>query len=581
MRPDIVPIAIGISLCSASALLLYIWYKTKDREDEDLNSPAKSSSKSSKTTKVECIVPNGVVPLVVGRGGANVKSIEGKTNTQIRFRVKDDKSQICEISGTLENVKKAAELINIEASPPPNLTEEMLVPQTAYGKIVGRCGEALQEICRKSQAKVHIDSGDRGDGDMRRLCITGTRAHVNMAKKLIEDKIRIDKESRDNVELKREPRGNVKPVVESPTVTVATVADDKSEAVQPAREKLPTSIIEGQLEVYVSAVASPSRFWVQLSGKQSSELDKLTDSMTEYYGQSDNQTFHKIADPYLGQIVAAMFKYDSKWYRAEIVGILPNDYNPRDVILDLYFVDFGDSEYVHPNEVFELRTDFLTLRFQAIECFLAKVKPKNNAELWEQDAISRFEDLTHVARWEKMTARVVTTKERKYGDAIKREGSPIPGLEIFNPDTPDINIADQLVSEGLADDISSNSANSRSSEDIRRLDGGSDSKTSKKADKTHSNESDKFAEIVKPSSGDIRRPDGGSDSKTVKKADESHRDESDKFAEIVKPINGNHEPVPKSNVKNSSSSFIDMEKQNGNKVTNAVDKNSNRSHIVT
>lgn len=145
---------------------------------------------------------------------------------------------------------------------------------------------------------------------------------------------------------------------------------------------------------------------------------------------------------------------------------------------------------------------------------------------------------------------------------------------------PDINIADQLVSEGLADDVSSNNANSRSSEDIRRLDGGSDSKTAKKAEKNHRGESDKVAEIV-PSSEDIRRLDGGSDSKTVKKADKSHRDESDKFAEIVKPINGNHEPVPKPNVKNSSSSFIDMEKQNGNKVTNAVDKNSNRSHIVT
>lgn len=362
-------------------------------------------------------------------------------------------------------------------------------------------------------------------------------------KKLIEEKIRIDQESRDNSELKREPRGNVKPVVESPPVAVATVSEDKPDAVvQPTREKFPTNIIEGQLEVYVSAVASPSRFWVQLSGKQSTELDKLTDSMTEYYGQSDNQKFHKIADPYLGQIVAAMFKYDSKWYRAEIVGILPNDYNPRDVILDLYFVDFGDSEYVHPNEVFELRTDFLTLRFQAIECFLAKVQPKNNAELWEQDAISRFEDLTHVARWERMTARVVTTKERKYGDAIKREGSPIPGLEIFSPDTPDLNIADQLVSEGLADVVASNSSNSRSSEDIRR-------------------------------------PDGGTDSKSVKKAEKSQRDESDKFAEIVKPINGNHEPM--SNLKNSSTSFIDTEKQNGNKVTNAVDRNSNRSHIVT
>lgn len=319
MRPDIIPIAIGISLCSASALLFYIWYKTKDREDDDHNSPVRPASKSSKNTKVDCTVPNAVVPLVVGRGGANIKSIEGKTNTQIRFRAKDESSQICEITGKLEDVKKAVELINIQASPPPNLTEEMLVPQTAYGKIVGRCGEALQEICRKSQAKVHIDAGDRGDGEIRRLQITGTRAHVNMAKKLIEEKIRLDKESRENVEVKREPRG--KPVVESPTPVVETVPDDKPDVVvQPIREKLPTSIIEGQLEVFVSAVASPSRFWVQLFGKQSSELDQLTDSMTKHYEQLDNQKLHKIADPYLGQIVAAMFKYDSKWYRAEIVG---------------------------------------------------------------------------------------------------------------------------------------------------------------------------------------------------------------------------------------------------------------------
>lgn len=352
MRPDIIPIVIGVSLCSASAVLLYIWYKTKDREDE-----SNAESKSEKITKVECVVPNSVVPLVNGRGGANIKSIEGKTNTQIRFKAKDDNNQICEIRGKIENVKKAAELINIQASPPPNLTEEMLVPQTVYGKIVGRCGEALQEICRKSQAKVHIDAGDRNEGDMRRLCITGTRAHVNMAKSLIEEKIRIDKESRENVEVKREPRGKVKPVVEE-----ATTNESDTDIIRPTREKLPSNTIEGQLEVYVSAVASPSRFWIQLYGKQSSELDKLTDSMTEYYEQTDNLRIHKIADPYLGQIVAAMFKYDSKWYRAEIVGILPNEYNPRDVVLDLYFVDFGDSEYVNPNEVFELRTDFLTLR---------------------------------------------------------------------------------------------------------------------------------------------------------------------------------------------------------------------------
>lgn len=32
-----------------------------------------------------------------------------------------------------------------------------------------------------------------------------------------------------------------------------------------------------------------------------------------------------------------------------------------------------------------------------------------------------------------MHARIVTTKERKYGDLVRREGSPVPGVELFDP----------------------------------------------------------------------------------------------------------------------------------------------------
>lgn len=119
---------------------------------------------------------------------------------------------------------------------------------------------------------------------------------------------------------------------------------------------------DGQSEIYVSAVASPARFWIQLIGPQTIKLEQLINEMTQYYGQTENQERHRIKDPYLGQIVAAKFQYDNKWYRAEIVGILPNEYNARNVILDLYFLDYGDSVYVNPTDVFEMRTDFLTLR---------------------------------------------------------------------------------------------------------------------------------------------------------------------------------------------------------------------------
>lgn len=118
----------------------------------------------------------------------------------------------------------------------------------------------------------------------------------------------------------------------------------------------------GQMEVYVSAVASPARFWVQIVSPQIKKLDALIQEMTDYYSQAENKEKHRIKDAYLGQIVAAMFQYDNKWYRAEIVAIVPNEYDPRRVALDLYFLDFGDSIYVDPQDVFELRTDFLTLR---------------------------------------------------------------------------------------------------------------------------------------------------------------------------------------------------------------------------
>lgn len=56
-------------------------------------------------------------------------------------------------------------------------------------------------------------------------------------------------------------------------------------------------------------------------------------------------------------------------YRAEVLDIL--DGNPAKA--ELYYVDYGDTDVVPCNKVFELRTDFLRLHFQAIECYLAKV----------------------------------------------------------------------------------------------------------------------------------------------------------------------------------------------------------------
>ncbi|XP_059617572.1 tudor and KH domain-containing protein homolog [Phlebotomus argentipes] len=459
MKAPVLPMLLGISICGISGALIYAYLRKRDAAKK----PARGASDAQTlpdgvgappTVSVEVLVRNDVVPLIVGREGGSLRAIEEKTKTRISFRDKDDSSQMCTISGEAAAVKDAQKIVKQLASRPLTITEEVVVPQSACGKIIGRCGEALQEICRKSQAKVSVESGDRGDGTKRCVMISGTQAQVNTAKVLIEEKVREDAEARRVLE-KREPRLNHR----SGGSNSSNSSQSPREVMPPKAEKLCSTNPDGQMEVYVSAIASPSKFWVQMIGPQCAELDHLVNTMTEYYDQSGSRELHKIREPYLGQIVAAMFKWDNKWYRAEVVAILPNEFNDGKVVLDIYFVDYGDSAYVETNEIFQLRTDFLTLRFQAIECFLANVKPASidNSTDWSPRSTRRFEELTHVAQWRKLLSRVVNYREKNPASegTAKREGSPLPGVELFDTtdDGEDINIGQELVAEGLATTI--------------------------------------------------------------------------------------------------------------------------------
>jgi len=243
----------------------------------------------------------------------------------------------------------------------PVVKVELQVPQRLANKLNGRGGELIQEIRSSSLAKLNIDPNGRNG--KAKITIVGNQKQVNIARKMLDDQIEEDEElvrSMEEVEQRREPR-------RSPTNSIASSSLYSSQTslsshTQP-RDKLMASKGEGKpMEVYVSAVASPSKFWVQLIGPQSKKLDNMVQEMTTYYSSAENRAKHVLTAPYVGQIVAAVFKFDEKWYRAEIVDIMPNQYNPKEQVIDLYFVDYGDSEYISPADICELRTDFLTLR---------------------------------------------------------------------------------------------------------------------------------------------------------------------------------------------------------------------------
>lgn len=90
-------------------------------------------------------------------------------------------------------------------------------------------------------------------------------------------------------------------------------------------------------------------------------------------------------------------------------------------------------------------------RFQAIECYLSKIKPKEVE--WTYEACDKFDELTHLAQWKKLKARVNGYRERDtspYG-RLKREGSPIPGVDLYDVNNEnDIDIGAEMVKNGFA-----------------------------------------------------------------------------------------------------------------------------------
>ena len=201
----------------------------------------------------------------------------------------------------------------------------------------------------------------------------------------------------------------------------------------------------GLIEVYVSAVETPSQFWVQIVGPGINALDKLVSDMNDYYSKRENYEMHKLKSVKIGQMVAAKFGFNKQWYRAEVISLPTNDQ------CEVFYLDYGDHEIIDRISILELRTDFLSLRLQAVECSMANIKPPGGE--WSNDECDFFAEITFLAEWKVLHAKVKGFKERIFGyGRSHREGSPIPSVELYNKlDNEEINIGYEMIREGYAE----------------------------------------------------------------------------------------------------------------------------------
>lgn len=136
---------------------------------------------------------------------------------------------------------------------------------------------------------------------------------------------------------------------------------------------------EGFHSVYVSAVENPSLFFIQLQASEES-LEELRQKINSGVNKVDVEDT-EIA---VGSFCVAKFSEDDQWYRARVMGSRPDDE------YDVYYVDFGDREWVTGDRIVPAWNSILQLPLQAIECSLINVQPlgtdwsdKSSDAFWE------------------------------------------------------------------------------------------------------------------------------------------------------------------------------------------------------
>lgn len=414
-------------VCAIGVIAWFMYYLSED-DDEEFK-----VHKTSRNVVIKVEIQKEDIGMIIGRSGSNLKYIERQTDTRINVDdAKDDGMvvRILTIRGTSDSVHNAENMIYSQINSKPVLdTKEMLIPTVAVGRVIGKVGSSIKEIIKKSNAKVEVENST-ARSEKTKITIRGSLEQIALATELIHKKV----EEYEEVKAKMNEGIGKRSPFRSLRSQTANVVHPNSEG-DIKSEKLVSTSSDGSLTVFISSVINPDKFWVQIMNDRAVELDQLVDSMTDYYNQQSNQETHHLDEVNVGQIVAVLFHLDQKWYRAQVTAVTTS--------LELYFVDYGDSVDIPLSSVFGLNPDFLGLRFQAIECGLANVKPAGDS--WSEEAISCFEDLTHVAQWKPLVARVESYREQ-------RSGSPLPCVCLFDTsgEEKDVNISEELISRGYA-----------------------------------------------------------------------------------------------------------------------------------
>ncbi|XP_053658481.1 KH domain-containing protein akap-1 [Anopheles marshallii] len=246
---------------------------------------------------------------------------------------------------------------------------EFLVPAFLVAGMLGKDGTFVKHVKKKTGANVIIKRNP-GTHDSKICTLDGTQQEIKNALAVIREKF---------------------PLKRFPTLTLQRIEISRVETVIPISlmndtcSSLP--LVEGiNNDVAISCIINVGHLFVH----QPLHPTHLTLNSMQH---SLNQSYTLNKAPALPEIipnaVCVAFVADN-WYRAQVVQHIPES----NLVLVKY-LDYGGLSMLPPQNLRQIRTDFISVPFQSIECVLSNIEPID--ESWSVEATELFRRLTNSA----------------------------------------------------------------------------------------------------------------------------------------------------------------------------------------
>lgn len=162
--------------------------------DEDQNAHPPSSTDSGEVMSDSMEFPVSATGRIIGSRGASIAEVRSQSGARVSVEKGDDNCKV-QISGTPSQIRRARHMIQSLAedggSGGPggggrrgDSEDQMDVPQSLVGRVIGKGGETIQRLQKESGARIDVNTST---GDPCLVRLTGSRDAVSRARFLISE----------------------------------------------------------------------------------------------------------------------------------------------------------------------------------------------------------------------------------------------------------------------------------------------------------------------------------------------------------------------------------------------------------